>query len=62
MKIDFYAPYPYPSTKRGYLYGAAAMNKRISDAGGMNNLAFHLVMVGLTTATQGNIAKKSKKL
>ena len=51
-KFDFYAPYRYPKAKRGYLYGFAAMNQRVKDAGGLNNLAVNLIQVGFNAAVQ----------
>lgn len=58
-KMDFYAPYPYPQAGRGYLYGAAAMNMRVKDAGGLNNLAANLVQIGFLASVQSN--RKGRK-
>lgn len=57
-KFDFYAPYPYPQCARGYLYGVAAMNKRVSDAGGLNNLAVNLIQVGFQAAVKATARKQ----
>ena len=55
--MDFYAPYLMPG---GYwIYGAAALNRRIKDAGDFNTLARNLVMMGYKQAVREN-RKKGK--
>ncbi|HDO1313988.1 hypothetical protein ACE1B4_21535 [Aeromonas veronii] len=45
-QIDFYAPYQMPDGRM--IYGAAAANRRVADAGGHNKLSYQLVMTGVT--------------
>ena len=47
-QLDFYSPYQMDDGR--WIYGAAAANKRIADAGGMNQLATSLVTVGFNAA------------
>ncbi len=49
-KIDFYAPYQMPDGRN--IYGAAAANRRIADAGNLNELAYQLVMTGINLGYQ----------
>lgn len=59
-KIDFYAPYRKPNGQ--LIYGAAAANKRIADAGGFNRFAYELVNTGINigynTALESQIRRK----
>lgn len=43
--LDFYAPYTMPDGRK--IYGAAAMNKRVREAGDLNLLANNLVKMGI---------------
>lgn len=44
-QLDFYAPYQMPDGR--WIYGVAAANRRAADAGGFNNLAHELVLIGI---------------
>lgn len=57
--FDFYAPYRMPEGR--LIYGAAAANKRIADGGGFNNVAYHLVMAGITLGFE-NAIRQQKQL
>lgn len=48
--IDFYAPVYLPDGR--VLYGAAAANWRIAQAGGFNVFSAQLVQIGLTMGYQ----------
>lgn len=49
-QINFYAPYQMPDGS--WIYGVAAANKRMSDAGGFNNFSFGLVKMGIQLGYQ----------
>jgi len=58
QQIDFYAPYQMPA---GHLiYGAAAANRRVADAGGYNKLSYDFVHMGMRMGY--NKAVKDKQL
>lgn len=57
-QLDFYAPYRMPDGR--WLYGAAAANKRMADGGGFNNVAYNLVMAGITLGYEN--ATRQKRL
>jgi hypothetical protein len=44
-EIDFYAPYRMADGR--LVYGAAAANCRVADAGGFNKVAYNLVLTGI---------------
>ncbi|MBM0137545.1 hypothetical protein V2K05_22965 [Pseudomonas alliivorans] len=46
--FNFYAPYQMPDGT--WIFGAAAANKRVADAGGHNALAINLVQIGFQQA------------
>ena len=54
QQIDFYAPYQMPA---GHLiYGAAAANRRVADAGGYNKLSYdfvHRYAYGIQQGSEG---------
>lgn len=54
--FNFYAPYQMPDGN--WIYGAAAANKRVADAGGHNNLAIALVQIGFAQAVALHQAKR----
>lgn len=59
-KIDFYAPLELEDGRT--IYGAAAMNKRVKNAGNLNQLATNLVMVGYQTAIKQAAAATKNKI
>lgn len=56
--MDFYAPYPLGGGR--FLFGAAAMNKRLADAGGMNNVAGKLIAVGYKQAVKDTARSRNQ--
>lgn len=59
-QLDFYAPYQMPDGT--WIFGAAAMNRRVADADGQNMLAFSLVNMGMKLGFEAavNAAKKPR--
>ncbi|MCP1456991.1 hypothetical protein [Pseudomonas kilonensis] len=57
--IDFTAPYQMPDGR--WIYGAAAANRRAADAGGYNQLAYELVMAGITIGFNNAMAANRSK-
>lgn len=48
--IDFYAPYRMPGGR--FIYGAAAANRRVAEAGGHNKFALAMVEQGVRMGYQ----------
>lgn len=58
IQFDFYAPYQLPDGR--IIYGAAAANRRAADAGGFNQLAYQLVVIGLNMGHNHGVAQQQK--
>ncbi|HHV7321764.1 MULTISPECIES: hypothetical protein [Stenotrophomonas] len=56
--IDFYARYQMPNGS--YIYGAAAANRRVKEAGGFNQFAYELVMAGVRIGYDNALRKNRK--
>lgn len=49
-KIDLYSPYEMPDGRK--IYGAAAANRRIADAGGFNEFSLNMFLAGIRIGYQ----------
>lgn len=61
-KFDLYAPYRMPDGRD--IYGAAAANKRVADAGGFNQFTYDMVHTGMKMGYQtaiNNLKKSAKR-